>query len=1312
MENRTKALLIALLLAPLQVHADPISLVAALAPIIGGTAAAFVVTYVAAAGLALNMTARAKRKARAAAARQRAEYNASLSDRMTTVISADAPQKVAYGRTYVGGTVVAMFTTDRPQPPKGTRTDVGMFTRSFELEGKNKDALRHLVVVLTSHECEAVGEIKIDGVEVGPLDAQGYPTGGEFFKAQTVYRSKTFTVPANGQLNLDLVPLSVVSVSTRTFGDRAQYVFNSQPFTASGSVVQVATALQGQTVFVYFKLSYPLSPVRIQKHRGYPGEPADAYLMGLLPDKWTADHRLAGYAYLVVTLDLNERRFQGGPPSILAEVLGKKVFDPRTGLTQWSDNPALCLADYLQSPMWSGNTRVSVIQSDLIAAANVCDEQIGNRTGITRTASDFLDAWKVAGFGFISQALGSSKIKRYTCNGAFSSADDPEAVLDDLKESMAGDAFVAGGWRIIAGSWTTPVATLDISAADGQVEVPQVGASWNSVVNSVRGNFVPAGESAPKDFEVYVNEALVTSDGQRLWDDVSLPFTNQGYRCANLVRIRVEKSRNGLVLRWPAPAEAWALQPGDRVWVKYPTLLGDQPKTFRVTEWSFGLQTPVYLTLEEDAAAVWDLVDQTVVDQTPNTTLPNPYYVPPVVGFTASSGAVDDLQRLADGTVIPTVKVSWGGGGELPSGAALVIQYRLVITSEEEPVFTHRVPADQSQTRLTNVREGDLLLIRARYETSVAEGEWVDVTHLVLGKSVPPSTVATADVSIREDYLNLSWSAVPDIDVSTYEVRLSDSGWGTDGHVFRGSALACPVEPAASGVARTWFVRALDSSGNYSTASRQASYTLPQVANPAAASYSYADTSLTSAEILLEWSTVSHPIEITRYEVSYGSATVNAATNRLTLPANWVGLRNFTIRAVDRAGNKSSGLVLAAEKQVPASVSGLRAQVIDNVVMLYWTLPPKTSLPLAHVKIRRGESWATATDIGTKDGEFTTITELSGGLFTYWVAVVDTDDNESVPVSVVANVSQPPDFRFNGQFVSDFSGTLVNAVRDGAGVLLPVNQTETFAQHFVNNSWTSPAAQIAAGFPYYTQPGTSSGYYEQVYDYGSTLGSSNVSVEIEGTKLAGNPDVVTTLSFSNGGAYTDYPGSQSVFATAFRYVKVRVTVNQTAAGGLYKLGALRLVLQSKQKNDSGSASVGDATAAPNGTVVNFNSEFVDIEAITPVGMGTTPVTAVPEFRDELLYGTYTVTSGVATVNITGHNLVVGQNVRLDFSSGLGIRGVYPVASVVSANSFTVAMGASNTSGNVTAYWAGFRVRLFNTSGTRVSGTISWSARGY
>lgn len=67
-----------------------------------------------------------------------------------------------------------------------------------------------------------------------------------------------------------------------------------------------------------------------------------------------------------------------------------------------------------------------------------------------------------------------------------------------------------------------------------------------------------------------------------------------------------------------------------------------------------------------------------------------------------------------------------------------------------------------------------------------------------------------------------------------------------------------------------------------------------------------------------------------------------------------------------------------------------------------------------------------------------------------------------------------------------------------------------------------------------------------------------------------------------------------------------------------------------------------------------------------------------------LNGTYSQSATTVTVTATAHGLVVGQIVYADITSGTGVDGVYTVATVPNANSFTYTAGTSlTTSGNVT-----------------------------
>lgn len=628
---------------------------------------------------------------------------------------------------------------------------------------------------------------------------------------------------------------------------------------------------------------------------------------------------------------------------------------------------------------------------------------------------------------------------------------------------------------------------------------------------------------------------------------------------------------------------------------------------------------------------------------------------------------------------------------------------------------TKTVPATASSIFFDDVQEGDVYRMRLRYVTEDGRvGPWVNTdNHTVVGKTNPPTVPTGLSFTVSGQQLLVDWNNNPEVDVVAYEVRLGfDEGWGVDNdYVFRGAASQFVMAPPAPGQQVGVLVRAVDAAGLYSTTSAILIFSAALVPNIVSISETFADTSLTNATITLDWPSVTPQFGLGGYRVSYGSVSKIVNANTITLPADWLGSRTFTVQTIDANGNLSSGTSKTITKLPPNPATNFRAQVIDNNVLLFWDLPAKTTLPIQHVLLKQGATWATATTIGTKDGAFTTIQELASGTYTYWISVVDTDNNESTPVSVSAKVSEPPDFVFHGEFTSAFAGTKSSSIVEDGTVVMPVNTTETWTTHFTARGWNTPQDQINAGFPIFIQPANGTGFYQEVFDFGAQLSSSQITVAYTGDTISGSPTVRVTIATSDDNVtYSSDNIGTSAFATNFRYVRVRITVTESTGTGLYRLTSLNARLDAKLKNDAGYLSA--VSTDTSGTVANFSKEFIDITSITLTPAGTSAATAVYNFQDATISGTYSVTSNVATINCTAHDLAVGQKVRLSFSSGTAPSGVYTVASVTNANTFTVSMTTANTSGNCSMYPQGFRVYLFNSSGTRVSGTVSWSVKGY
>lgn len=597
---------------------------------------------------------------------------------------------------------------------------------------------------------------------------------------------------------------------------------------------------------------------------------------------------------------------------------------------------------------------------------------------------------------------------------------------------------------------------------------------------------------------------------------------------------------------------------------------------------------------------------------------------------------------------------------------------------------------------------------------------------------------------------------------------------------------------------------AIDYNGETSTA-LQFTYTpaLPININQSTFTSDFGN-SLTDASLSLKWEAVTPVFGLDYYEVRYDSEVIKVSSTSLDilpLPINWIGNKVFTVRTKDLIGNISTGTSITVNKQKPDAITYYNAQVIDNNVMLYWSLPTRTSLPIAAVRVKKGTSWASAIPVGDKTGTFTTIFEQTGGTYEYWMAAVDTDRQEGPPISFPVTVSQPPDFIFNGSQTSIFDGTFSNAMVSSGNLVLPVNVAEAYDAHFTNirvatmtlaaggtgyavgdsfrlntgtvsnanyatgivttvssgvvtgvsitqggtytvsptttagatlaltgvgtgltititttGNWATPSAQVSAGYPVFIQPTLATGYYEEVFDFGTVLASSQVTLTYSSTVIDGDPSIASTISTSiDNIIYSNGFSTSSVFATNFRYVKVRITASQSDVGkGLVSIGYINLRLDSKLIDWAGFADCVSTDTL--GTIVNFGKEFVDVSAINVTMSGTTFAVPVYDHKDTIISATYVLSSNVCTVTTSeAHGLIAGQDVRLSFSSGSnGIpdSGVYQIITAPTTTTYTVALVHDNTSGNVSTYAESMRIYLFGSNGTtRLNGRVSWSIKG-
>jgi hypothetical protein len=417
-----------------------------------------------------------------------------------------------------------------------------------------------------------------------------------------------------------------------------------------------------------------------------------------------------------------------------------------------------------------------------------------------------------------------------------------------------------------------------------------------------------------------------------------------------------------------------------------------------------------------------------------------------------------------------------------------------------------------------------------------------------------------------------------------------------------------------------------------------------------------ATSSIVSGGIQLNWTPVTTP-KVVGYEVRIGASWATATRVALasgtayTLPFG-SGANTYLVKAFDSTGRYSLNAAAVTVSVTSPSQPTVTQQVVDNNVLLYWTASTCTQ-PIKTYQISKGATYAASLSniIGQKSGLFTSVFETAAGSYTYWVVGIDAAGNFGTPASVTATVNAPPDYILKANLNSTFTGTMTNALYDpgAGGVVLPVDTTTSYAAHFTNSAWASPQDQINAGFPIYIEKSVASGSYQENIDYGSILPGSKITVTLTGTVIAGAPNPSFTIQTSpDNVTFTTFTGVSSVYQTNFRYIRILVTATSSAGADLYVITGLNVRLDIKLKNDAGSVNALSTDTA--GTQVNFGQSFTSVTSIT------------------LTAGQTTTTGAVGLVPIYIFN------------------------------------GAANP--------VGFQVMLYNSAGARVSGTVSWSAKGY
>ena len=547
--------------------------------------------------------------------------------------------------------------------------------------------------------------------------------------------------------------------------------FNDEALTLTGNNVTSPTKYDGLA---------DIYPVTVGNAGNIP-----APLLAL--SNWTSDHTLTDQGYLYVRLEFDPNAFEQGLPNISAKIKGRKIYDPRTTTTVWSENPALVIRDYLTDTVYGlGATAAEIDDASFIAAANVCEESVTLSGGGTQD--------------------------RYTFNGVVDTQNTPRSNLEQMLTALNGSLYYSNGkWSLRAGAYVTPTVTLDEDDLASGLTVTTAISARDSF-NAIKGQFVsPASDYQATDYPAITSSTFETEDnGERRYLNLDLPFTDNAARAQRIAKQILYKNRQEISLRAKFKMNAFQFQIGDTVMITN-ARLGFTQKVFEIVSWKLNFdvnEVTVDCELTETNSAVYDWSAEEQDFAQDNTTLPNPFNVPAPTLVPS-----EDLQTYNQQSVNVLI-------GTVSSTSIYARQFEVEAKLSTDTDYTSLGIGSGNKYTLVNVQPSSTYDIRARTINALGiKSAFTDEQYTIQGTAVDPSDVTNFSVNIVGQQADLKWTAIPDGDLSHYIVRHSPL---TTGATFNNSRtlvkkIARPANtitvPALTG---TYSIKAVDKFGKVS----------------------------------------------------------------------------------------------------------------------------------------------------------------------------------------------------------------------------------------------------------------------------------------------------------------------------------------------------------------------------------------------------------------------------------------------------------------------------------------------------------------
>ena len=515
---------------------------------------------------------------------------------------------------------------------------------------------------------------------------------------------------------------------------------------------------------------------------------------------WGANHRLRGVAYLALRFKWNQDIF-GSIPDIKVIVKGKKIYDPRTTTTAYSNNSALCLLDYLRNSRYGKGLPDSAFEANFQSfqdSADECETQV-------------------------TPYSGASDIDLFTTNAVL---DTSQKLIDNVTKLLnpmrAIFSYNQGTYKLNIEGTGTATYTITSDNVIGGIKV--IGETKNKKYNRVKGTFVNPDKNWQEDTVTFPpaddsslpladqHATMLSADnGTLLEGNFDFPFITNTYQAEELCEIILRRSRNALALEVKVTSEFLDVVVGDIVNVTYSTA-GFSAKPFRVYSVNINADLTVDLTLTEHQDNFYTWTSKAQAPTIADTNLPNPNVVQPPVSVTLS----DQLIAYNDGTVIVALDIAIGDSPD-----NFVDYYQVEYKKQSETDYQIHGQGTGLNQRVLNVIDQETYDVRVKaINTLGASSTYVTAQRTIVGAILPPADVEDFACNVIGSDAHLSWNQVADLDLAYYQIRYSTltSGAEWQNSVALVDKIARPATsvtvPAREG---SYLIKAVDKLGNFSS---------------------------------------------------------------------------------------------------------------------------------------------------------------------------------------------------------------------------------------------------------------------------------------------------------------------------------------------------------------------------------------------------------------------------------------------------------------------------------------------------------------